>query len=183
MALDTIQASTPMPKHTKLTRWASRWNDELLRFVNSRVVSRADAQDLAQEVYLRMLRLKDADAVRDPEAYLIRVASHVITEWRLRARQAKPHTSEELECQVDSGTPELDLEYSMSQQRFDAALAALAPMVRATLILRVRDGMRHAEIAAHLRITPRQVRRNLAHSYDELRRSLDPSDLRILSRA
>jgi hypothetical protein len=43
--------------------------------------------------------------------------------------------------------------------------------------------MRHAEIGAHLRITPRQVRRNLAHSYDELRRSLDPSDLRILSRA
>jgi DNA-directed RNA polymerase specialized sigma24 family protein len=41
---------------------------------------RLDATDLAQEVYLRMLRIADTDAILNLEAYLFGVASNVAKE-------------------------------------------------------------------------------------------------------
>jgi Sigma-70 region 2 len=49
-------------------------------FFYRRVRERADATDLAQEVYLRMLRVKDISAIRDSEAYPYSVASNLAKE-------------------------------------------------------------------------------------------------------
>jgi len=43
---------------------------QLRRFLLSRVRNNSDVPDLIQEVYLRMLRIPDHDAIRSPEAYL-----------------------------------------------------------------------------------------------------------------
>jgi DNA-directed RNA polymerase specialized sigma24 family protein len=43
----------------------------LHRFLSRRMgARRAEAPDLVQEVYLRLLRLDDIDAIRNPQAYL-----------------------------------------------------------------------------------------------------------------
>jgi len=44
----------------------------------------ADTPDLMQEVYLRLLRVDDQDAIRNPQAYLFTVASHVLHQHALR---------------------------------------------------------------------------------------------------
>jgi RNA polymerase sigma-70 factor (ECF subfamily) len=149
--------------------------------VGSRVPDRAEVEDIAQEVYLRVLRLRDLGHVRNPEAYLIRIASHVIGEWRLRSQQARNHDSDELTSLVDGSNPELDLEYSLAQDRLDRALATLSPVVRTTVILRVRDGLTHEEIAERLTASRHQVRRNLARAYVELRGQLQATDFESLS--
>jgi DNA-directed RNA polymerase specialized sigma24 family protein len=40
------------------------------RFLVARLRNRADLPDLVQEIYLRVLRLKDHEAIRNPQAYL-----------------------------------------------------------------------------------------------------------------
>ena len=53
----------------------------LLRFLGARLPNEQDAQELAQEAYLRMLRVSDANLIRDPAAYLFRIARGLLQEW------------------------------------------------------------------------------------------------------
>src|SRR5271167_3173224 len=57
---------------------------ELHRFLARRVAHAQDADDLAQEVFARLLRVRDADLVRTPLSYLLGIATHVVREFRQR---------------------------------------------------------------------------------------------------
>ena len=159
-------------KRIRIADWVRRWNADLTRFVERRVRTRADAQDLAQEVYLRLLRTNQTDLIEEPRAYLYRIASNVAAEWRMRACQSKPHSAEELELLLETRTPEFHVAEAQHQARFHAALDSLDVMVRAVIFLKLREGMTNEEIAHHLAITPRMVRRHLVTGYAELRARL-----------
>jgi RNA polymerase sigma-70 factor (ECF subfamily) len=143
-----------------------RWNFDLTRFVERRVRVRADAQDLAQEVYLRLLRTSQIDLIAEPQAYLYRMASNVAAEWRMRARESKHHSSDEIEMLLETRTPEVRLDEEQDQARLREALACLGVMPRA--------GMTNDEIASHLGITKRMVKRHQVSGYAELRARLIP---------
>jgi len=63
-------------------QWLQRYLARCLRHHDA-----ASAQDLAQEVYLRLLRVDKGEPVRNWQAYLYRIASHVVYEFKMRARQ------------------------------------------------------------------------------------------------
>lgn len=153
-----------------LMAWRKRWNRNLLRFLGSRA-RQPDIEDLAQETYLRLLRAPDLGEVRNPEAYLISVASHVLAEWRQRQLPAGS-VSLDAELPAERAGPELEIEARMSQRRMNEVLAKLPPMMRAILLLKLRDDRSSKDIAADLGLTPRQVKRHLAQGYDMLRRAL-----------
>jgi len=52
----------------------------LRAFLYRRVHRHPDAAELAQEVYVRMLRVADIETIRNPEAYLYTVASNLVKE-------------------------------------------------------------------------------------------------------
>jgi len=158
----------------RISEWVRRWNFDLTRFVERRVRVRADAQDLAQEVYLRLLRTSTIDLIAEPQAYLYRVASNVAAEWRMRARERKPHSSDALELLLETRTPEVRLDQEQDQARLQEALACLDVMPRAVIFLKLREDLTNEEIAAHLGITKRMVRRHLVIGYAELRARLIP---------
>jgi len=64
--------------------------DELQRFLARRVGHAQDADDLAQEVFARLLRVRDADLVRNPLSYLLGIATHVVREFRQRKQHELP---------------------------------------------------------------------------------------------
>jgi RNA polymerase sigma-70 factor (ECF subfamily) len=154
-----------------LMSWRKRWNRNLLRFLGSRA-RQPDIEDLAQETYLRLLRAPDLSKVLNPEAYLISVASHVLSEWRQRQLPAEQLTADN-EVAGERGAPELEVDARLSQQRIDEVLAAVSPVMRAVLLLRLRDDRSCKDIAVALGLTQRQVKRLVAHGYDLLRRALE----------
>lgn len=161
-----------MSNGSLLVGWQQRWNRSLFRFLGRRVRARVDIEDLAQETYLRLLRARDLGDVRDPQAYLLRVASHVLLEWR----DDQPHAESlamDRDLLIDDSGPESELEASLSQERFDHALATATPLMRSVLLLRLRDERSCNEIAQDLDITLRQVRRYLARGYERLRTALE----------
>lgn len=161
-----------MSNESLLLGWRTRWNRKLLQFLGRRVPAAVDIEDLAQETYLRLLRAPDLAEIRNPQAYLLRVASHVISEWRNRLAPMEP-LSEDHGMLIDECGPELDLEASLSQERVTRTLADVSPLMRAVLLLRLRDEYSYKAIAAELGITPRQVHRYLARGYDKLRSALE----------
>jgi hypothetical protein len=59
----------------------------LQAFFRRRIRSKADAPDLAQEVYLRMLRISDQEAIRNPVLYLYTVANNLVKEHAVLDRR------------------------------------------------------------------------------------------------
>jgi len=162
-----------MPNGSMLAGWQQRWNRSLLRFLGRRVRSTVDIEDLAQETYLRLLRARDLGEVRNPQAYLLRVASHVLIEWR--DRQPRPESLVDIDDDflIDECQPEFELDASISQKRLNHTLDSVSPTMRAVLVLRLRDERSCKDIAQELDITLRQVRRYLARGYERLRTALE----------
>jgi RNA polymerase sigma-70 factor (ECF subfamily) len=143
-----------------------------MRFLGRRVRSVIDVEDLAQETYLRLLRAPDLREVRNPQAYLLRVASNVTREWR----QGNPATDLVADAEgllVDDCLPELDVDAMRAQQRLDETLARMSPCMRAVVLLRLRDEYSCKQIAQELALSFRQVRRHLERGYDSLRAALE----------
>src|SRR5262249_30246892 len=151
-----------MSNRSLLIEWRQRWNRSLFRFLRRRVPSSVDVQDLAQETYLRLLRARDLSEVRNPQAYLLQVASHGPLGWCDRQPRSDSMMVLDEDMLVDGQLPELELDARLSHERLEKTLASISPMMRAVLLLKLRDERSYQEIAAELRITDRQVRRYLA---------------------
>lgn len=154
--------------------WYDRWHSLVIKLLSNQVADRAEVQDMAQEVYLRLLRVDTLDLVRNPRAYLYRVAVNVAGEWRLRARQRKPHSSQQLDELVSVEQLERTLEESQTGEAVRRALAKLPPTWRQVLVLHCRDDMTYEQIAEHLGVTRRMVKRYVAKGYAEMRELMAP---------
>ena len=161
-----------MSNGTLLLGWRKRWNRTLLMFIGRRVRAAVDIEDLAQETYLRLLRARDLHDVRSPQSYLLRVASHVVAEWRHRQPPEEMFEPVDEDFLLDERNPEFELEAELSQTRLDQALEEIAPLTRAVLILKFRDNHQCKQIAAELDLTNRQVRRHLTRGFEQLRGAL-----------
>jgi DNA-directed RNA polymerase specialized sigma24 family protein len=77
------------PNTSLVERLFSENRSKLQSFFRRRIRSSADAPDLVQEVYLRMLRISDKEAIRNPLFYLYTVANNLVKEHAaLEHRQA-----------------------------------------------------------------------------------------------
>src|SRR5580698_7880766 len=61
-----------------------KYAPELHRYIERRVRRLASSPDLTQDIFERFLQIDDADAVRNPQAYLYGIASHVVREALFR---------------------------------------------------------------------------------------------------
>jgi RNA polymerase sigma-19 factor, ECF subfamily len=156
-----------------LIDWRKRWNRNLLQFLGRRVRSSIEVEDLAQEIYLRLLRAPDLLQVRNPQAYLLRVAGNVVAEWRRQSPPMGSFSIEEGDVPIEECLPELVLDATLSQERVNQELARMSPMMRAIVLLRLRDEHSYKQIAQELDLTLRQVRRYLARGYECLRGALE----------
>jgi RNA polymerase sigma-70 factor (ECF subfamily) len=149
-----------------------QYHAELHRFLMRRLHSSQQAQDLAQEAYLRLLRVERAELVRQPRAYLYRIAVNLVTEFRLRSRRDPiTYDSETLEELAEkAGTEPLDEgERAADAQQIEALLEQLPPLYRAIFVLRKRDGLSYPEIAQQLEISVHTVKKYLARAVAKCR--------------
>lgn len=166
-------------QHPLIDEWYHTFNDRLVGFLSQAVRAPADVQDLAQEIYLRLLRAKNPELIEAPRAYLYRIAIHVLDEWRTKEKRAMLHSSEGLSQLVGSiGTPD-DPNHRDMVVDLQKALSALPANFATTLLLRWHHGMGYREIAEHLEVTERMVKRYMVKGYAELRVRLGPETDRL----
>lgn len=153
--------------------WHDRWHRMVLRTLSRKLNGRSEAQDLSQEVYLRLLRADRLDLVRHPQSYVYRVAVNVLQEWRLRAQQSKPHSDDGLEELESAENPEQRFEQKQVSDKVQKALRSLPPESRMALVLHCRDDMTYQQIADHMQVTRRMVKRYVANGYSALRAHME----------
>jgi RNA polymerase sigma factor (sigma-70 family) len=141
-----------------------------------RIRTKSDAPDLAQEVYVRMLRVSDTEAIRNPQLYLYTVASNLVKEHAvLDRRQASSVDFDHASVQQRLGElPALDSELDTSQRvgRLGAVLGQLPQKCRTAVILQYRYGLTYREIGDRLGVSPNMVKKYLAQALGHCRRRM-----------
>ena len=151
---------------------ALAYGSALHRFLVKRLRASEDARDVAQEVYLRLLRLQRSDLVRQPHAYVYFIAAQVAGEHQMRlARQPLVYDSQGLDRLADQGgyaRPDELPDQVHVERELLAMLSRLCTAHRNVLILRKRDGLSIAEIAQELGISVHKVRRYLVEANERM---------------
>jgi len=166
----------------RLTEWFRVWRAPLRKFlIGYGAVPAADVNDVAQEVFLRLLRYDRAEYVEHPQPYLFKMAANVANEWAIRSRCRQPHESKWLTGLLAEDSPEQDVARAEAQAEIARALSTLTARQRAVLKMQFGEGAGRAQIAQRLGSTERTVRRELMKSYEKLRTELNSDLLRVLS--
>ena len=141
----------------------------LVRRLTMVIGDAAEAQDVAQESFIRASRSRHRFDGRDPRAWFwtigLRLASN---ELRRRRRFGAPPNETAATPTTDGGPA-----WAMSVDAdLWSALAELDRRTRAALLLNVLDGYTHAEIAAMLGVRPGTVSSWLSRGKERLREAL-----------
>ena len=166
----------------RLIDWFNQWRSPLRKFLIRRNArSRADVDDISQEVFLRLLRYNQAELVQHPQAYLFKMAANVAAEWSIAARARRPHDSKWLDALHGGDLPEDATARAKAEEEMERAINTLPPRQREVLKLQFYEGLAYTEIAERLGTTPRAVKRSVIKSYQKLRSELNPEYLRAMS--
>jgi RNA polymerase sigma factor (sigma-70 family) len=172
----TIIVAVADPKPSLVVRLFAEHRGALQAFFRRRIRSKADAQDLAQEVYLRMLRVSDQAAIRDPVLYLYTVANNLVKEHAvLERRQASGIDIEEVAPHEQLETlPEFDGDLDLEQRvaRLRVVLKQCRPKWQAAVELYFTHGLSYREIAARLEVSPQMVKKYVAQALLHCRRRM-----------
>lgn len=139
----------------------------LHRYLIRQLHSHEDANELAQEAYVRYLQVPDAGVIRQPGAYLFRIALNLISEWRLRRDRSvvtfDSELSEHRSRDTADGAPDA-VQQLASQQQLAAVLAQIPVRYRQVLLMSKYEGLSNDDIAARMNVTPETVVRYLARA-------------------
>ena len=164
------------PRTRFVERLFAEHSRALQAFFYRRIRTKSDAPDLAQEVYVRMLRVSDIHTIRDPERYLYAVASNLVKENAVLDRwQAGSVNLDEPSIQQRLGElPTIDRQLDVTQRvaRLRTVLAQLSPKCRAAVVLQFRHGLSYQEIAERLDVSPHMVKKYLTQALGHCRRRM-----------
>ena len=179
--LQPLQSLNPAPPTSdRVVQWFDAWRKPLCAWLRRRAsVPPADIDDLAQEVFLRLLRYSNETCVDNPQGYLFRIAANVANEWRERARVRHPHDNAWLDdLQVDvNSQPENAIRTDDRDRLVQEAVRQLPPRQREILMLHVNDCLTYKQIAQAKGLTYRIVLRDLTKAYSSLRLQLKVEDV------
>lgn len=156
---------------------ANRYGGRLRRFLSVHLRNVHDVPDLAQEVFLRLMRVNHEDTIRNPEAYLFTVASHVLYQHSMR-QAAHPTFVDVTDAAAelisrDCDDPTLNAVNSEKVQQLEKILARLPPRVAAALVLHRIGGYTVQEIADQLGVARETAKKYLARAAEHCRKSRD----------
>lgn len=156
--------------------------NELLRFLIARTGDAAEAEDVVQELWVR-LATAPTGPVLNGRAYLFRMAHNLVLD-RVRAR-ARRSAREQRWSDAEQGAvpaagevvdahPTIEEEMVARDEvaRLASAIANLPDGARRVLRLHKIDGLSHGEVAARLGISKSGVEKHMAVAMKYLRRML-----------
>jgi RNA polymerase sigma factor (sigma-70 family) len=144
--------------------------DELRRFFVARTGSAPEADDLLQELYLKVADATPPAELRKPGAYLYRLAANVMLDRLRQQRRAGARDGAWREANTtvaanEAVNEEPDAEAALAaRQRLARVLAAvetLPPQTRRVFRMHKIEGLSHAEVAARLGVSKSAVEKHM----------------------
>jgi len=140
-----------------------------------RTGQRSDAEDLVQDVFVRLSRMEGLEEIRNAEAFLFETASNLVKDW---ARRRRTHgvTVEPIDayCELWDREPgaERVIQARAELNAVVQALDGLGEKTRHIFILRRLEHVKCQEIAALYGISVKAVERHIAKALLQLSRTI-----------
>lgn len=136
----------------------------LVNFLKRRLSTTEDAEDMAQETYYRIARKDDVTSIRDPHAFLFKVAVNLLRDNSRRDISRGPvmYTmlkDDSLSCEMPS--QERVVSGKQALRVFETLLEGLPPNCRHVFILHRFKDMSYPEIAKHCGISRSGVEKHM----------------------
>lgn len=153
--------------------------EALLRFLTARMRSPEEAEDLLQELYIRLTRVREPADIHDAGAYLFRAAMNLARDFqreRLRARTREGHWLESqrsvLGDHAVDDAPSAERAYDAKQRlaTIRVVVDELSPQCRRVFVMHKFQGLSHQEVADSMGISRSTVEK---HMHVALRRLME----------
>ncbi|MGK6355706.1 RNA polymerase sigma factor [Sphingomonas sp. DT-207] len=163
------------PAHPDLAGWA-RQHGPALRSYFARRVSEVDADDLVQEVFLRLHAMRGDAPIQNVDRFIFTVARNILISRHryLKARHAGAHEPlTEASDPVDTLSPERIVIGADEYERTVQAILALPPRARAAFQFHRFEKMTYQEIAVRMGISRDSVKELIQRALVRLAELLD----------
>ena len=134
-------------KEATLVSLYDEYYDKLARYVFVRIGDRIEAEDIAQEVFLKALESLDSYKERGSpmQAWLFKIARNLVIDHlrKMERRRAVPIDTVQI---LDTTKPEEILETRLQVEKLSEALKQLTPAQREVIHLRCLAGLTSAEV-------------------------------------
>ncbi len=171
----SASASGPTGLAAKLRVWLEQYGPALRRHFQKRGAG-ADAEDLVQEVFLRLQIGAERSDIDNIEGYIFRIANNVlITRYRHDLVEGRPFRDalpDDIES-PESFSPERILLGREQWIRFVAGLQALPPRAREAFMLHRFEDMTYASIARRMGVSVSAVEKLISRALQQLILELD----------
>lgn len=155
-----------------------RHRGPVIQFLYRMVRNRAIAEELAQNVFLRVYRSRTSyEPTAKFTSWLFRIATHVALNW-LRDRRHETNQlslsaglERETERQIPDARPTVDqlLLYEVKLDEVRQAIAELPDRQRAAVVMHKYEELEYTQIAEALSCSPQTVKSLLFRAYNTLR--------------
>lgn len=165
-----------MTANTDLLRLYLEKRPSLVRFFAARLGSVATAEDLVQELYLKLQSLEQAPPVENPSAFLYRAGHNLMLDRLRQERRSQRRDGAWQEAQeLRAGDPAVD--DALAARRRLARLAALVEempaKMREAFRLQKLEGMTQAETARAMNISVSAVEKHISAALKFLLRKIE----------
>jgi len=152
---------------------------QLRRYLMRMVGCKAEAEDLAQDAYVRVYAAMAKQNLQQPQAFLYTTARHLALD-KIKRRRVEPRLGAEADDveKAPSQTPSVQQVVMARQEwaQIERALADLPPGCRTVLLLRKIEQLSTDELAQRLGISRSTVEKQLARALRLLRASLQSAE-------
>ena len=150
--------------------------DRVYRLAYRLTGNRADAEDLTQEVFVRVFRSLHSYQPGTFAGWLHRITTNLFLDGQRRKKRirfdALGPAVERIAATTDSGSPERRYEHHNLDRDIQEALDGLKPQYRAAVVLCDIEGLSYEEIAEVLGISMGTVRSRIHRGRAQLRSTL-----------
>jgi RNA polymerase sigma factor (sigma-70 family) len=177
--MDAAQASAPdatqppmdAPRFDTLF---ARYRRPLLSFFQRRAVGVEDAEDLTQEVFMRLSRRFSRLHWGNPDGLIFTVAANALIdhERHERSRRRSHHVEVDAALPAEEPSAEATLSGRESLRALVAALDTLHPNVKAVFVLCRFENLSQAEAAARLGLSVSAVEKHMMTAMTRLRQAI-----------
>lgn len=148
-------------------------SDQLARYLARRLQNHDDAQELAQEAFLRLHRINRDGYVRQPQAYLYRIARNLVHELYTGVPVDPLSNADDLDAlEATQLTPEEAADQAYKLKAVERALTELPPKCQTVVLLFCQKGMTQQSISEHMKISRSMVQKYLAKGLAHCRKRL-----------
>ncbi len=173
---ETEMTERPLSEHSATWhRIVEEHSTRVYRLAYRLTGNRADAEDLTQEVFVRVFRSLDTYTPGTFEGWLHRITTNLfLDQARRRARLRFDSLGDDSDQRLPGRVPAPDHQVlaTLFDSDVEAALSALAPQFRAVVVLCDIEGLSYEEIADVLGLKLGTVRSRIHRGRAQLRKAL-----------